>query len=89
MFGEPFADSSALPTHYLARETRRHVKVALSGDGGDELFAGYRHYANLEHVWSRVARVPRPARALFGATVGRSADVLHGLVDPLWPLRAR
>jgi asparagine synthase (glutamine-hydrolysing) len=44
VFAEPFADSSALPTHYLSRETPRHVKVALSGDGGDELFAGYDRY---------------------------------------------
>jgi len=44
VFGEPFGDSSALPTHYLARQTRREVKVALSGDGGDELFGGYDRY---------------------------------------------
>jgi len=43
-YGEPYADSSMLPSYYVARETRRHVTVALNGDGGDENFAGYPRY---------------------------------------------
>ncbi|HNS54270.1 MAG TPA: asparagine synthase (glutamine-hydrolyzing) [Syntrophales bacterium] len=53
-FDEPFADSSALPTYIVSRETARSVKVALSGDGGDELFAGYRMYAG--ERWSTLYR---------------------------------
>ncbi len=61
---EPFADTSILPTHVLCRMARGHVTVALSGDGGDELLAGYvTHSADQHHRWA--ARVPRLAvRAL-------------------------
>src|SRR5213079_1365884 len=57
-YGEPFADHSAIPSFYLAELTRRHVTVALNGDGGDECFAGYtRYYGN--KVAARLDRVPR------------------------------
>ncbi|MEO8674151.1 MAG: asparagine synthase (glutamine-hydrolyzing) [Casimicrobiaceae bacterium] len=57
---EPFADPSCVPTWYLARETTRHVKVVLGGDGGDELFGGYKRYAkHLRTRWRRGIVLPR------------------------------
>jgi asparagine synthase (glutamine-hydrolysing) len=66
LYDEPFADSSALPTLLLSRMTRGHVTVALSGDGGDELFAGYRRHRLAAGLWERAAHVPL-RRALAGA----------------------
>ncbi|MFM9066997.1 MAG: asparagine synthase (glutamine-hydrolyzing) [Planctomycetota bacterium] len=63
-FDEPFGDSSAVPTWYVAQETRRHVTVALTGDGGDELFAGYPHYRTVERLGS-FDRLPGWLRALI------------------------
>ena len=56
-YGEPYADSSAVPTYYVAKETRKHVTVALNGDGGDESFAGYQRYAAME-LSEKYRRVP-------------------------------
>lgn len=63
-YGEPYADSSAVPTYYVARETRKHVTVALNGDGGDESFAGYERYAAMK-LAERYHRIPRAFRVPF------------------------
>jgi asparagine synthase (glutamine-hydrolysing) len=67
-YGEPYADSSAIPTYYVARETRKYVTVALNGDGGDESFAGYERYAAMR-LAERYRRIP----AVLRETVMRQA----------------
>jgi asparagine synthase (glutamine-hydrolysing) len=69
-YGEPYADSSAIPTYYVARETRKHVTVALNGDGGDESFAGYERYAAM-HLAEKYHRIPAVFRdSLFQQAIG-------------------
>ncbi len=63
-YGEPFADSSAIPTYYVAKETRKQVTVALNGDGGDESFAGYERYAAMR-IAEAYHRVPKALRKVF------------------------
>lgn len=90
VFDEPLANPSALPTYLLCHATRKEVTVALSGDGGDELFAGYNRYAYGSRVIGRVSRLPKRARQLAAAGLASlrpgTWDKLHGGVTSLFRL---
>lgn len=65
LFDEPFADSSQIPTCLVSRQARRHVTVALSGDAGDELFAGYNRHLRTQNVWNTISKMPSGGRQLI------------------------
>lgn len=76
MFGEPFADSSQIPTYLVSKITREHVTVSLSGDGGDELFCGYNTYYSIPRIWNKVRKLPAALRMPGSALLGAFSPVL-------------
>ena len=83
-YGEPFADSSAIPSYYVSRETRKHVTVALNGDGGDECFAGYERYAAMNVAQRYVKLLPA---AIRNGVIRNLANALPQVQSRKNPLR--
>jgi asparagine synthase (glutamine-hydrolysing) len=93
MFDEPYADVSALPAALVCKLARRDVTVALSGEGGDEIFGGYNRYTYANETFSRLDRIPRPLRPALGRmlAVPRPAvwDRMAAILAPVLPRHAR
>ncbi|MFN3400462.1 MAG: asparagine synthase (glutamine-hydrolyzing), partial [Ferrovibrio sp.] len=84
MYDEPFSDSSQIPTYLVSKLAREKVTVSLSGDGGDEIFAGYVRYLGIDRVWNAAGNVPAPLRRLTaGAIQLLSPDAWDALFSPV------
>jgi asparagine synthase (glutamine-hydrolysing) len=93
MYDEPFADPSQIPTFLVSSLARKQVKVVLSGDGGDELFAGYNRYLFVHKYWRRLQTIPLPLRRIVatGLNIVRPNhwDSIYKVIDPIIPDRLK
>ena len=93
MYDEPFADASQIPTFLVSQLARRHVTVAMSGDAGDELFAGYSRYSIAAKLWQRLNYMPSVLRVLgtsgIRALSPMTWDRIFATLRPLLPQQLR
>lgn len=93
IYCEPLSADSQVPIFLISHLARQHVTVALSGDGGDELFGGYNRYLTARRVWGQMQKLPIPIRRLLAMSLRvlppSSWDKLFSIVKPLLPTRLR
>ena len=88
IFDEPFADSSQIPMYLVSKIAKSKVTVCLSGDGGDELFGGYNRYLVASKFWSKVSKIPRPAKGALAYLIKAiKPDVWDKISDLLYKNR--
>jgi len=89
IYDEPFSDSSQIPTFLVSKMTRQHVTVALSGDGGDEMFCGYNRYLWGRDIWRRTQWMPQLSRLavarIFTSLPTQSWDMIFSSMRPMFP----
>ncbi|MGF1747119.1 asparagine synthase (glutamine-hydrolyzing) [Vibrio cionasavignyae] len=85
MFDEPFSDASQLPTYLVSAMAKEKVTVCLSGDGGDELFSGYKRYQSTPDIWRRISKFPcrNTFAKLIKNTPTRILDIVFSFLSPL------